>query len=304
MNGDLHSHITEAEIREAVHLADDQGLAEGEQPKARAFQNTLRVLKHFNIDGVIIAGQNKAPIVSRIQASNNALFRRQDRAGGGIHLGAIMFRDLFARFDVPVIFGAPNIDVLELVDLTEYQRGWLASDQLESERFQDQALDLLDFGLGMSEFGHGKSLPPLARDLIFRSHIQLEAAAATASGPFDFRGTIQSALLGSELALKAGLAAHGVPEKSLKFDYGHNQKNAADKLGELETDFDGDRVARVLATFPDYVASRYEGPQPTRLEVGHVLMGSQYIASEVTRRFSNRDIRKDNGAKQPRAYPK
>jgi hypothetical protein len=300
---DLYSDISDADLRRAVHAADDEGLASGERPNQRSFGNVLRVLKRFNIDGVVLAGVGKAPIVSRIEAANNALFRKQDQAGGGIHLGAIMFRDLFARFDVPVIFGAPNIDILELVDLTEYQKGWLASDGSEAERFQDQALDLLDFGYGMSEFGHGRSLPPLAGDLIFRSHIHLEAAAATASGPFDFRGTIQSALLGSELALKAGLAAHGVSEKNLKSDYGHNQTKAANKLGELEADFARDRVARVLATFPDYVASRYGGPQPTRLEVGHVLMGAQYIASEVTRRFSDRDIRKDNGDGRSRAYP-
>lgn len=300
---DLHAHITDEEIRKAVHAADDEGFANGEPPNKRSFENTLRVLKHFDIEGVILTGWGKAPIVSRIQAANSALFRKQDQAGGGIHLGAIMFRDLFARFEVPVIFGSPNIDILELVDLTEYQRGWLASDGSESERFQDQALDLLDFGYGMSEFGHGRSLPSLAGDLIFRSHIHLEAAAATVSGPFDFRGSMQSALLGSELALKAGLAAHGISEQELKRDYGHDQMKASKKLGELEADFDGDRVWRVVAAYPDYVATRYAGPQPTRLQVGHVLMGAQYAASEVTRRFSDRDIRRDNGSPGTRVYP-
>jgi hypothetical protein len=214
-----------------------------------------------------------------------------------------MFRDLFARFDVPLIFGEPNIDILELVDLTEYQKGWLASDSVQSARFQDQGLDLLDFGYGMSEFGHGRSLPPLSRDLIFRSHIHLESAAATASGPFDFRGTIQSALLGSELALKAGLAAHGISEQGLKRGFGHDQKKAAAKLAQLEGSFDGDRVGRVVAAYPDFVATRYAGPQPSRSEVGHVLMGAQYVASEVTRRFSDRDMRKSNPGAPPRSYP-
>jgi hypothetical protein len=303
LSSDLHGHITDDEIRQAVHAADDEGLANGEEPKRRSFENLLRVLKQFNVDGVVLAGQGVAPIVSRIRAANNALFRKQDQAVGGIHLGAIMFRDLFARFDVPVIFGAPNIDILELVDLTEYQRGWLASDHAEADRFRDQALDLLDFGWGMIEFGHGKSLSALAGDLIFRSHIHLEAAAATASGAFDFRGTMQSALLGSELALKAGLAANGISEDELKQTYRHDQKKAAIKLASLETQFDGDRVTRVVTAYPDYVSTRYAGPQPTRLQVGHVLMGAQYVASEVTRCFSDRDIRKDNGTKQDRSYP-
>jgi hypothetical protein len=128
-----------------------------------------------------------------------------------VHLGAVMFRDLFARFDVPIMYGSPRVDLFELVDLTDYQKGWLASDASELQRFEDQALDLMDFAYGMIEFGHGKSLAALAGDLIYRAHIHLEAAAATATGAFDFRGTIQSALLGSELALKAALAATGSP---------------------------------------------------------------------------------------------
>jgi len=302
-SGDSHAHITDTELRQAVHAADDEGLAKGEAPKARAFQNVVRALKHLNIEGVIVAGRGKPPIVSRIQRANDALFRKQDQAVGGVHLGAVMFRDLFARFDVPVIFGAPHIDPFEFVDLTEYQNGWLASDPKQLNQFLDQALDLLDFGYGMSEFGQGRSLPPLASDLIYRSHIYLEAAAATATGAFDFRGTMQSALLGSELALKAGLAAHGTPEDELRQKYRHDQRKATRKLGNLEADFDSDRVERVVAGFPDYVATRYAGSQPTRQQVGYVLIGAQYVASEVTRRFSGRDIRKDAGSTHARTYP-
>jgi hypothetical protein len=74
-------------------------------------------------------------------------------------------------------------------------------------------------------------------------------------------------------------------------------------VATLEANFDGERVARVVGAFPDYVRTRYAGPQPTRKEVGEVLMGAQYIASEVTRCFSDRDIRQDHPSQRTRVYP-
>jgi hypothetical protein len=63
------------------------------------------------------------------------------------------------------------------------------------------------------------------------------------------------------------------------------------------------RMQRVIARFPPYVASRYDTPPPGRIETGHILMGAQFIASEVTRHFSDRDCRRDNASASPRSYP-
>lgn len=189
-----------------------------------------------------------------------------------------------------------------MVDLSDYQKTWMAESPEDVARLVDQAIDLLDFGYGWMEFGHGREIDPKGQSLIFRSHIQLEAAAATATSAYDYRGVIQSALLGTELALKAGLAAHGQTDEELR-DIGHNLKKAATKLAALEDDFDIDRVIGVVRKFPDYVKSRYAGPQPDRTEAGHILMGAQYVASEVTRRFSDRDLRKNNSDSDTRSYP-
>jgi hypothetical protein len=133
----------------------------------------------------------------------------------------------------------------------------------------------------------------------------LEAAAATATTAYDFRGTVQCALLGGELALKAGLAGHGISDAELgSRALGHNLAALADRLAQFEPDFDVNRVKRVVAAFPDFVQSRYNTQPPDRIETGHILMGAQYIGSEVTRCFSDRDYRKDNPAAPPRTYPR
>lgn len=111
---------------------------------------------------------------------------------------------------------------MEQLDLSDDQKRWLGSDREAWERFEDQALDLFDFGYGFMEFGHSRAVPERAEELIYRSHMHLEAAAATATNAYDFRGTVQSALIGAELALKAGLACHGATDTQLRRSYGHN----------------------------------------------------------------------------------
>ena len=106
----------------------------------------------------------------------------------------------------------------------------------------------------------------------------------------------------AELALKAGLSCDGHGESDLRL-IGHDLVRAARALGEHETTFDADRVIRAVQTFPNFVHSRYGGPQPDRREMGHIVMKAQFIASEVTRTFTDRNIRADQGWSKARSYP-
>ena len=281
--------------------ADDEGLALGEDPGQRAFMNVLRLLQRLGIDGVPIVGEGAPTIVKRIHAANERLFRPTDMQEGGIHLGFFMFRDLFARLYVPMILGR-EVDFLELLDLSDDQKAWMGDDFDAMKRFEDQSLDLFDFGYGFMEFGHTRQVSEEAKNLIYRSHVYLEAAAATATSAYDFRGTVQSALLGAELALKAGLASNGIDDRALRNWFGHNLNKASLELGRLEPDFDADRVCRAVGDFPHFAQSRYNGAMPSRIETGHIHMKAQYVASEVTRTFTDRDIRASNHVR-PRTYP-
>lgn len=294
---------TNDELYDLACEVDDEGLLLGEEPKQRAFKNVLRMLTKLGIEGVPIMGKQAPNIVERIHRANDRLFRSSDQREGGVHLGFFMFRDLFVRLYVPVIFGSPHLDFWKLIDLSEDQKRWMATDDKAMARFEDQASDLLDFGYGFMEFGHSRPVTDQSKELIYRAHIQLEAAAATATVAFDYRGTLQSALLGAELALKAGLSCHNYDAKYLRNKIGHNLLKAAEALGEQESVFDVDRVIRVVRTFPSFVESRYGGPQPTRIEMGHILMKAQFVASEVTRTFTDRNIRADAVEPKTRKYP-
>jgi hypothetical protein len=301
---DTEALVTDEELIEALKSADSEGLRLGEEPPARSLLNISRALRTFGYESFVLVGRGAPPIVARAHKLNDLLFVPKELHIGGMHLGAFLYRDMFCRLYAPVGFGQGYIDFWQMLDLSDFQKQWLAENPDDFARFTDQAADILDFGYGSQEFGHQRTIDPRGRELIWRAHLQLEATAATATSAYDFRGTIQSALLGTELSLKAGLAALGVSETELKSKrIGHNLEAAATRLGALRPSFDTDRVVRVVKNFPDFVASRYDLPAPSRIETGHILMGAQYVASEVTRQFSDRDCRKENAGLGVRQYP-
>jgi hypothetical protein len=47
----------------------------------------------------------------------------------------------------------------------------------------------------------------------------------------------------------------------------------------------------VVKQFPDYVESRYEAKDFSRLDLGKFLMNTQFIGGEILRQFSKRNLR-------------
>ena len=297
--------ISDEQLLAVLKKVDDEHVEGGLQPGAREIMNVGKALQEFGIQAILIGPEYMVPDISRrAQRINRTLFIPKELEVGGLHLGAFLFRDMFCQLYAPITFGTCYIDFWKMLDLSDVQKAWLADDPEQSARFVDQSMDIMDFGYGWSEFGHGRKINVRSKDLIWRAHSQLEASAATAIAGCDYSGTIQSALLGTELALKAGLAAHGMTDKELaKRTLGHDLTALTVELAKFETDLDHERVGRVVEKFPDFVESRYNLPTPGRIETGHILMGAQYVASEVTRQFSDRNGRKDDSSFPPRKYP-
>lgn len=289
-NNDPYAHLTDDALLALAKWVDDDALAAGEDPPRRHFNNVLRMLTALGIDGVVVAGRNEPAIVTRIKVAVDRLFRPSDRSRT-IHLGAVMFRDLFFQFRVPLVFGAPVLNFYDCTDLNRDQMWWLEADRAAAARFDDQARDLMDFGYGWMEFGHGETEKPHAYgvELVSRARDQLLTAAVTLTSGANFGGAVQNALLGAELALKGGLASLGVSARDLKA-FGHDRLgDAAVKLGQMRPSFDAARVARACATFPSLVGNRYTDPPPSRVDTGGIVMRAQFIAAEVTRQFSPRN---------------
>jgi hypothetical protein len=214
-----------------------------------------------------------------------------------------MYRDIFARIAIPHIFGHVSIDPFKYVELTPVQLRMIQTEPEDMETFVDQFSDVADIQYGISELNLPFAKMELVARFIGLARLHLHAAAAIVTGGYDYRGAVQSALLATELALKSAVAAQGRTEPEIKKEFGHDFKALTDCVAGTWTSFDANRVRSVIARQPEYVPNRYAPTQPARREVGHTIMGAQYVAAEVIRQMSDRNFRANLSPQIKRRYP-
>ncbi|MET4518804.1 hypothetical protein [Bradyrhizobium sp. I1.7.5] len=284
-----------------VVRADESLFAAGEDIRQRQFNVPRVVMQQLGYVGYGLFGAYTPPILVRIRAQFARLYNAHDLAVGG-HIGVFMFRDVFARVGIPQIYGRTAIAPMEHVELTDIQKRILANEPDTFNAYHDQFADLFDLEYGIRELRAPYAQMELVERLLNLSRLHLHAAAAILTGGYDFRGAVQSGLLATELALKALAAATGLEEDDIRDKYGHHIDRLINYLEPKWPAFDAARARRVTEAQPRYVRNRYAKDQPKRVEVGHTVMGAQYLAGEVTRQLSDRDFRKGAGQPSPRKY--
>jgi len=294
--------IPDRDLMTMIVAADDEAFQEDVDPKGREIVVIRKVMAKLGNQGFVLAGDGTPPIVEKISVMHRSLYRPTDVAMGGIHGGIFMFRDVFARIHIPLVFGTVSFDPFKHTDLSPMQLKWLGSRPGDMRAFLDQFTDIMDFAGGIGNLADYKTPPQGALEVFWLAGFQLQAAAATLSAAFDFRGAVQSALIGTELALKGGLAAIGMDEKAWK-RHGHDFTAAADSYATAMPGFDIDRARAVLKRMPAYVENRYSPTQPKRVETGHIVMGAQYVAGEVMRQVTGYTIRSAYSEAVERVYP-
>lgn len=297
-----HEEPCDSELLDLVIAADEEALTEGRSPKQRGMATVSKVMKKLGYVSFVMTGDGMPPTAQRILAIHGSLYRPSDLAIGGMHGGVFMFRDIFARIYIPFGYGRMSVNPYQLTDLSEMQLRWLASRPQDLAAFHDQFIDIFDFAGAVGRLGDYKTPSKEAQELLQLASFQLQAAAAALSVAFDFRGAVQSSLIGAELSLKGGLAAHGVDEKERR-KHGHDLASAAKAFSTGNPAFDLDRVLLVIKRLPQYVENRYSPEQPDRVAVGHIVMGAQYIAGEVARQIGGYTFRSAMTPPVVRVYP-
>lgn len=296
----------EQSLLSTVLAIDEEGFQAGRSPAQRAFDTVLKSVERLHPGRVIImSGAASDRDADEINNLVKKLYRPDDIGMGGMHVGAFMFRDIFARVDVPFAYGEVAFNPLDLTDLTATQKDWLRSRPEDFESLCDQFIDLFDFGYGLDELGSARTIPEPATTMMGLAAFQLQAAASTLLTAFDRRGAVQAALLAVELALKSGLITNGLSTEELRDPkkFGHHHAKLAEALATFEPKFDRARSLATIDRFPAFVPNRYSPDQPTRVEAGHIVMGAQYIAAEVMRQLGDRDLRVTGGMSSARVYP-
>jgi hypothetical protein len=295
-------HYSDQELFQLVLAADEEAFLAGDDPSDRSWKVPMTVMRQIGFESYIAGGPGTPPEFEKLRSLHAVLYRRTDTGAGAVHMGAFMFRDVFTKIEVPMIFGQMGIDPLKMTDLTPDQAHWLMTRPADRAAFIDQFIDVFDFGYGLMELGHERPVNSECRNLLGLAHFQLQAAAAVVTGAFDRGGAVQSALIACELALKGGLAAAGVDERDRRI-IGHNLTGLARLLGERERGFEAARAVPAVQALPAYVTNRYSPEQPDRRQTGSILMTAQYIAGEVMRSLSSRNFRAGMQSVPARTWP-
>lgn len=294
--------LSDEEILYVVGQADAELFRAGMDVGRRDWEVVSLIMQRFGFESYVMAGPGTPPILERVKAAFRSIYRPQDIAMGG-HIGVFMYRDIFARISVPIVFGTVGINPFDFVELTPVQRRIIQTEPDEMASYLDQFADVGDIQYGTMELNPPFASMELAVRFISLARLHLHAAAAVLTGGYDHRGAVQSALLATELALKSGAATQGLVEIEIKKRFSHDLSALASFVGSAWSAFDIDRVGRVLSKQPQYAPNRYSPQQPERREVGHLVMGAQYLVSEVVRQMSDRDFRSGHTPPLGRHYP-
>jgi HEPN domain len=294
--------LDDEKLLQLVATTDKEFFDNGVEIVQRSSLVPIEVMKKLGLVPNVLYGQGTSKILERIRSTFETIYRKQDLLGGG-HIGVFMYRDVFVRIAVPGAYGRVAIKPFECADFTPVQLRMIQKEPDQFQLFIDQFCDVWDIQWGLRELRNPFCKVELVVRYLELSRFNLHAASAILSGNYDFRGAVQPALLAIELALKAGAAAHVPPELSIKDKFGHDTIKLAEFIQTKWPQFDCDRVKRALKLQPSYVLNRYSATQPSRREVGHVLMRAQFVVSEVVRQMSDRDFRKALDQSFTRCYP-
>jgi hypothetical protein len=229
------------------------------------------------------------------------VYGAQALATGPIHVGAIMFRDIFYEVEVPMIVGRATIDVWDHVVGLDVDRtsAFYTLDPDEHRLNADQLTDIFDFGLGSVQ---GAPLEARCAELVQLSQEQMETACKALHGSFSPRIAMQACAYSVELATKAALAGKGLEDKQLA-DFGHRTDKILTKVCELYPKADRRRLSKSATFMPNVVHERYQDTAPTRLRIGETLRHAQYILGEIMRVLSGYDMRSMMVHFEERCFP-
>ena len=298
--------MSDDELCELIQTLDDELIAQGAEPWQRELAIESRLSEKLRVSYVIGDTRHQPRHVRLLRRYFEQHYRRKDLFMPPLHVGAFLFRDLFFPVRIPLIFGSPTLDLRTfLVDATDSQKELIFGERTSLMTFCDQVLDLLDFVYGLDDVGKEGKLQERTIELWNLAKQQLEAASATTLGSFTKYAIVQNCCVAVELLLKGVLIQEGVPERllsSTKRGYGHDLPSMAEKVCHASSGMDFDLVLGAVSRMPDYVHTRYNDVRLTRVQLGHLLMSSHYIAGEILRCHSDRCFRREAHS-QTRLYP-
>lgn len=268
---------------------DDQLIEEGYEPFQRPMSACSRIAGRLGLSFII--DREKDEFVEAVHSTYEKLYRKSDLYMPPMHIGIFAFRDVFLPLRILLGFGVVQLNPTQgMKDVPENVLKWVFQKDETAYALYDQWVDLFDFVYGLDDVLKLKKQNVQAIEFWQLAKQQLEGAAATLLGSIDKYTVIQNSVIAIELLFKGALLARGITETEVR-DYGHKMQNLVDKACEVLPEADHARLKMIASRAPKLIERRYQMKDYKRTELGQIMMDAQYVAGEVLRQFSDRDVR-------------
>lgn len=266
-----------------VREIDEKLIAEDVKLHARPFHVVIEWMKNKKIEGDILDETLWGPLM----AIYRRLYPTGDFSMPSLLTGGVALRDIMYPVKIPVGYGTFSVDPLKYIDIKQQElelifrcypeQGWRAFYGV---------CDLWDFGYGVDDLINTDSP---ARDLLNNARSSVAATPRILSGAIDLDSAVQTACLTAELSMKAVLVHLGWSEQKIR-KLSHSLVKLADAIINEKPTKNDERLREACNKFPNYVMSRYSSHGLTRLGLMNLAMRAQFVAADVIRRISDRNI--------------
>lgn len=302
--------MNDEDLLRRIEEIDDELIEEGVEPCQRQLAVEGRLAKELRISYQINSGSNQPHHVHMLREFYDTYYREEDFYMPPAYVGSFLYRDIFFPVRIPRIFGSPPIAPATFLGNTKpSQRAKIFGEKDLAVPFFDQTMDLFDFVYGLDDAWKMERLPDKTVEMWHLAKQQLEAAAAVTLVSLSKDAVVQNCCVAVELLLKGALIASGTDPglmNNSRLGYGHNLLSLAEKACESIPGIQKSLLLDTIGGFPDYVHTRYNYTRLSRVKLGRLLMNSQFIAGEILRQFSERNLRNDfvaGGYQHERLYP-
>lgn len=276
------SEHSDDELLLMLDEADRNLYSQGLNLSARQFRSVVEVCKkngHTYSIGVF-----KDPFVERLRGLARNFFRPKDGGAPSIFTGLMTHIGFSFQVHVPIIFGKISIQPFDHTDATEWQLKRIYRIREDFEVCFNQVCDVWDIGTQLAPLDDKVRLTGRTSELFDLATFHLTAAVSTVSQRTANRGAAQSALIATELAIKAVHLHHGRTEDWIRKNVAHDlAKDLQDIKGTFGSDYP--KVLEAVRKLPPLVAERYGNVELEALKIGELVIISQSIVGAVARSF-------------------
>lgn len=278
---------------------DDRLITEDVKLHARPFHVVTAWMTEKGIAGDVLDTRIWDPLMSFYRR----LYPNESFSIPPLLIGGVGLRDRMYSVQVDLIYGEIAVNPIDCIDITPDEIAIIFKHYPEQFwRAFYGVCDLWDFAYGVNDL---ISLGSPANDLLKNARSSLVAISRTLSGDLDVDSVVQSACLTAELAMKAALVHLGTTEPQLR-KLSHQLSSLADAIIDAKSTDTDARLRRACSRFPNYVTTRYSSHGLKRIELMELAMRAQFVAADVIRRISCRNMSsymEANPGCQPRPEP-